>query len=197
LRLAYVLSEIYRQIFRGEQRGIQTEHFFRGQEAFGLDDGDNGLIERRETPIPKAFFVTEGKRKRLKASHGGHFLDAIDEESRSGATQNENERGRRGRQTEMHRAVYDVERLFGAVNDMLHFAKVGLSDFASGSREAVHAANFLNARGGNGEELSADAKENDLLGTRRGSFCGRWEAHYFAPTGAVRQMPMTRFSMAA
>ena len=110
-------------------RGIQQEEFVGRQEAFGLDDGDHGLIDGGEAAVPVALVVAEGLGQRLEARHGGHFLDAVDEKSGARAAQDENESGGRRRQTEMQGAVDDVERVFAALHDVANFAKTGACGF--------------------------------------------------------------------
>ncbi len=68
-----------------QQRRIQQQEFVGREKAFGLDDGDDGLIEGGEAAVPEALFVAEGLGERLKARHGGHFFDAVDEQRGAGA----------------------------------------------------------------------------------------------------------------
>src|SRR4029077_15920065 len=89
--------------------GIEKQEFIGSEKTFGLDDGNYGLIDGGEAAIPVALFVMEGLRKRLQASHAGHFLDAVDQESGSRAAQDKDQRGGRRRETEMDGTVDDVE----------------------------------------------------------------------------------------
>ena len=91
-----------------------------------------------------------------------------------------------GWQAEMHGAVHDVKSVFAALHDVADLAEAGLRDFLCGAGKSVHAADFLHRSGGDGKELAADAKQNDLLGANGWRVCGSGEAHYLAPTGVMR-----------
>src|SRR5438105_12946238 len=83
------------------QRGIEKQKFIGSEKAFGLDDGNDGLVDSGEAAIPVALFVMEGLRERLETSHAGHFLDAVNEESGARAAQDEHQRSVRGREAEV------------------------------------------------------------------------------------------------
>src|SRR5579862_8032271 len=103
----------------------------------------------------------------------------------------------------MDRAVYDVQVVLTALHHVADFANFGCRNFARRTGQRVDAADFLDGRRRNREELTADAKQNDLFAAHGLGFDGSGESHYFTPTGvltptgATLLMPMTRFSIAA
>jgi hypothetical protein len=141
--------------------------------------------------------VAKGERQSLKARHGGHFLDAIDEKRGSGVAQDEDKRRRRSWKAEVQRTVHDVKREFAALHGLADFAKRRLGNVLGRSGESVDAADLLHGSGGKSKQLAAYAKEYDLLSARGVRFWGRGQAHHLTPTGVALQMPITRFSMAA
>src|SRR5258708_22499212 len=97
----------------------------------------------------------------------------------------------------MHRAIYDKKGSVSTPHHVTHLPNAVRADFCSGTRHAVRAADFLNRSGRHGEQLAADAEENDLFRLCWTSLRWSSQAHQRTPAGAVRQIPRTRFSMAA
>src|SRR5260370_38588881 len=97
----------------------------------------------------------------------------------------------------MHGAVDNKEGSVTAAHNVAHFSKTRRADFHRRARHAVSAAHFLDGSGRDGEELSAHTEQDDLFCFRRTRL--RWgrQTHYRTPAGVVRQIPKTRFSMAA
>jgi len=125
------------------ERGVQEEKLVGSQKAVGLDYGHDGLVESCESAIPIALFVAIRERQRLQAAHAGHFLDAVDQQRRTGASQHENECGRRGRQAEVHGGVHHVNGIFAATHEVLHLAQARIRHIFGGSGKAIDTANFL------------------------------------------------------
>src|SRR5216684_617040 len=150
--------------FTGQQRSVEREKFVGGEESFGLDDRDDGLVESGEAAIPVALFMAKRHGQSLQAAHGGHFLDAVDEQGGASATQHKDQRRGGRMQAEVHGGIDHVERIFAAMDAVLNLGKIGMRDFLCGANEAIHAAHFLNGGGRDSEELAAYAKQNYLLG---------------------------------
>jgi hypothetical protein len=177
-------------------RGVQEQEFVWVEEAFGPDHRDYVLVDGGQAAIPVALFVAKRLRKGLEAGHAGHFLDTVYQESGARPTQDEDQRGVRRREAEVEGAVDDIERMLAALNYVADFTDLGTGNFPRGTGERVDATDFLNRRGGNGKQVPADTKQDDLLRAERLGL--RWSrAHYFTPTGVALQMPITRFSITA
>src|SRR5690242_6420729 len=107
--------------------------------------------------------MTKRKRQSLQSRHGGHFLDAVDEQGRARIAQHKRKNSIGRRKAKMRSAAYEKQGIGAAPHELADFVDARRADFVSAAREAVRAAHFLNRRGRQREELFANAKKNDLL----------------------------------
>jgi len=63
----------------------------------------------------------------------------------------------------MHGAAYDKKGSIPASHDVTYLANARCGNFGGRPGQAIYAANFLHGGGRHGEELPADAEENDLF----------------------------------
>src|SRR6266404_4960972 len=121
----------------GKLRCFEKSQFFERKKSFGIDDGNNCLIECGKPTVPAALFALKCERQGLEASHGGHFVNAIDEQSCAGATEKENERRRLRLQAEMDGGVDDVESSVATADAVTDFAQVAFGKVAGHAGDDV------------------------------------------------------------
>jgi hypothetical protein len=155
------------------------------------------LIQSGQATIPVAFFTLKCERERLEPGHSGHLLDAVDEQGGPSTAQKEDERSRLWLQPKMNGGIDDIEGAVSPADAMTDFAHIAFGKVARHAGDVVDAAHFLYRRGGDGKGLSADTKQNDLLGSRLGRSVGLGKIHHRAPTGVARVNASTRLSIAA
>jgi hypothetical protein len=63
----------------------------------------------------------------------------------------------------VHGGVHNVDGIFTATYDMLHFAQAWLRNLFGDAGKTVYTTNFLDGGRRDGKKLAADAEQNNLL----------------------------------
>ncbi|HKS67332.1 MAG TPA: hypothetical protein VJR26_08860 [Candidatus Acidoferrales bacterium] len=145
-------------------QAIERFELFVTKKTGRLYDGNYAIFDISQTAVPSPLFAGEGERQSVDSGDFGDTLYGVDQESDPELAQNQSKRRPTGGQLEVLATVDDVADAMAALDHMAYFVHFGIFKFDGSAGKTVGAANFLNRIRGNGEGLTRDQEQNDLLG---------------------------------